>query len=117
MAIVNGLKISQLDLATDFQPTDLLAVSRGNKTYKLLGSRVIDKITATTRYEAIVPTGTSRNINMVHNLNSLNVNINVYEIATGQVVFPTVTVLNANTIRLTFRAIPTSDQYRVFITK
>lgn len=117
MAITNGLKISQLDSATEFQPTDLLPVSRGSKTYKLLGSSVISKITETARYEGIVPAGPSRSVDITHNLKTEYVNVNVYEISTGEIVFPTVTVRNANSVRLTFRTIPTTDQYRILVTK
>ena len=118
MAIVNGLKISQLDTATEFQPTDLFAVARGSKTYKLLGSAVISKITATQRYEAILPNSTSRNINIVHNLNTTAVHVTVFENTTnGQIVFPTVSIIGPNTVRLTFRSVPASQEYRVLVTK
>jgi hypothetical protein len=117
MAITNGLKISQLDTATEFQDTDFFAVSRGIKTYKLQGNSIINKITSTQRYEGTVPVSTNRNINIVHNLNTINVNVNVYENATNQIVYPTVAIVSASTVRLTFRTLPTTNQYRVLITK
>jgi len=123
MAITNGLKITQLDTALEFQDTDFFAVARGNKTYKLQGNSVIGKIVSTARFEALIPASTSGSVDMVHNLNSLTVNVTVYEIGgiapdfTYEVVFPTVTIINANTVRLTFKTPPTTGKYSVLITK
>jgi hypothetical protein len=115
MVITNGLKISQLDTATEFETTDFFAVARGSKTYKLQGTDVINKVTGTQRYVADVPTNKTANI--VHNLKDLDVHVTVKDKNTGEVVYPSIIVLDLNTIQLKFNTKPTTNQYRVLVTK
>jgi hypothetical protein len=119
MAITNGLKISQLPDAFDFKPSDYVPISRGSITRKVSGQILIDRFTENDSYQiGIVSTG-NKVINIVHNLNSTFVNVFVYEKigTTYEIVYPTVTLVTANTITLTFKTPPPNNKYTVLVTK
>jgi hypothetical protein len=123
MAITNGLKISQLPSVSDFQSTDFIPISRGNVTRRMPGQALVNRFVVNNRYETnIISTG-GRNININHNFETFLVNVFVYEIIGTapnidyQIVYPTVTLLTVNTVRLTFRTPPPNNKYRVLITR
>ena len=66
------------------------------------------------RYAVNVPTNASAVI--THNLGTLDVTVAVYEVSTGALVEPDITLTNTNTVTLTFATAPTSGQYRAVVT-
>lgn len=60
-------------------------------------------------------TGTGTNIPVTHNLNSLDVQVEVYEVASGQTVYADVYRTDVNTVTLGFGTAPAAGQYRVVI--
>lgn len=65
------------------------------------------------RYAANVPTSASAAI--THNLGTLDVHVAVYEVSTGALVQPDVTLTSVNVVTLGFATAPTTGQYRAVI--
>lgn len=65
------------------------------------------------RYATNVPTSASATI--THSLGTLDVHVAVYEVSTGLLVQPDVTLTSVNVVTLTFPTAPTSGQYRVVV--
>jgi phage-related tail fiber protein len=66
------------------------------------------------RFAVNVPSG-STTATITHNLGTLDVGISVYEIATGDKVFPDERAATTNTVVLTFAVAPTTGQYRCVV--
>lgn len=73
-------------------------------------------ITAASTYSQTL-TGSSTSYVVTHNLNSLDVLIEVYEVATGETVYTDVIRTSVNVVTVVFAVAPTSGQYRVVIKK
>lgn len=67
------------------------------------------------KYAVNVPNG-STTATVTHNLGTLDVTVEVFEIAGGAAVEPDVVHATTNTITLAFAVAPTSGQYRVVVT-
>lgn len=69
------------------------------------------------RHNATIGDGTSTSIAVTHNLNSLDVTVEVYEISSGATVLPNVTRTNANVVTIGVNPAPASNSLRVVIKK
>ena len=66
------------------------------------------------KYAVNVPAG-SNPVSITHNLNTLDVQVTVRDIASGIIVLAVVTVTGVNTISIEFASTPSSGQYRVVV--
>jgi hypothetical protein len=71
---------------------------------------------ASRSFSAAVGSGAVIN-DVTHNLNSLFVEVEVYETSTGDTVYADVRRLSANAVRITFSSLAASNNYRVIIMK
>lgn len=62
-------------------------------------------------------TGSSTTYTVTHNLNTTDILVELYEVATGETVFADITRTSVNAITVGFGTAPTSGQYRVVIKK
>lgn len=67
------------------------------------------------KYTATVGNGSDTTITVTHSLNVTGVVVQVFNVSTGALVNCDVTIVNANSLTLTFLAAPTSNQYRVVV--
>ena len=67
------------------------------------------------RYAANVGNGVLTTITVNHALNTLDVSVNVYEVATGAKVETDVTLTDVNNVAVAFAVAPTTNQYRVVV--
>lgn len=67
------------------------------------------------RYAANVGNGALTTITVNHALNTLDVTVSVYEVATGAKVETDVTLTDVNNIAVAFAVAPTTNQYRVVV--
>lgn len=74
----------------------------------------IDPTTAVRKYAVAVPSGNAAAV-ITHNLNTLDVTVCVYEVATGDEVVCDVNHTSVNTITLNFAVAPTANQFRVVV--
>jgi hypothetical protein len=68
-----------------------------------------------TRYAADIGNGSLTTIPVTHGLSTLDVQITVYEKAGNAVVYPDISLTDANTASIVFAVAPTSNQYRVVV--
>lgn len=69
------------------------------------------------RHNATIGDGTATSIAVTHNLNSLDVTVEVYEISSGQTVLANVTRTNVNVVTIGVNPAPASNSLRVVIKK
>jgi hypothetical protein len=67
------------------------------------------------KYATSIGDGSSTSFTITHSLGSLDAEIQVYETATGNVVFPDMQNTTTNTSTITFSVAPTTNQYRVVV--
>lgn len=70
------------------------------------------------KYSTNIGDGSTLNFTITHGLavsNALDVIVSVYEIATKALVFTDVTIVDANSLTITFATAPTINQYRVVV--
>ena len=75
----------------------------------------IDTAVVTRKASANVGNGAAQSISVTHNLGTLDVQVQVYEVSTGDTVECDVTRTNTNQVTLAFAVAPTTNQYRVVI--
>jgi hypothetical protein len=92
----------------------VVAVSGGGITVAG-GGISIDFTKAVAKYSANLGDGSSTTFNVTHNLGSTDVQIELKEIASKEIVFMKVVVTDANTVTLVFPSAPTSGQYRITV--
>lgn len=73
--------------------------------------------TAVGGYAANVGNGSSTSFVVTHNLNTLDVIVQVVEISTGDTVYTDVARTSVNAVTVTFNTAPTTNQYRIVIKK
>ena len=73
--------------------------------------------TAVGGYAANVGNGSSTSFVVTHNLNTLDVLVQVVEISTGDTVYTDVARTTVNAVTVTFNTAPTTNQYRIVIKK
>lgn len=71
--------------------------------------------TAVGGYAADVGNGSSLSFAVTHNLNTLDVIVQVVENSTGDTVYTDVARTSVNVVTVTFNTAPTTDQYRIVI--
>ncbi|UUV43188.1 hypothetical protein RCCWILLIS_16 [Rhodobacter phage RcCWillis] len=81
----------------------------------LVISHSADLANAIKRYSANIGNGVATSIPVTHNLNSLDVAVEVYDIATGETVGVGVTRTNANTVTIEAIPAPASNALRVVV--
>jgi len=69
------------------------------------------------KYVANVGNGSATTITVTHSLNTLDVEVEVVEVATGETVFVDTIRNGVNTVQFVFATAPTTNQYRVIIRK
>lgn len=75
----------------------------------------IDTAVVTRKVSATIGDGTATTISVTHNLNTLDVQVTVREVATGAQVLTDNVANGVNTVQITFATAPTSGQYRVIV--
>lgn len=78
---------------------------------------VLEASFTSNKYAAVIGDGTQTSIAVTHDLNTTDVSIDVFEVATGLEVYTKTNRTNANTVTFTFAKAPTNGQYRVVIRK
>ncbi len=73
--------------------------------------------TAVGGYAANVGNGSSLSFAVTHNLNTLDVIVQVVEVSTGDTVFTDVARTSVNVVTVTFASAPSTNQYRIIIKK
>lgn len=71
--------------------------------------------TASKKYAADVGDGVATSINVVHNLGTADVIVQVHQNTGGSVAFPGIAIVDANTVQLTFSVAPAANSIRVVI--
>lgn len=67
------------------------------------------------RKNQLIGDGSATTFSVTHNLNSFYVQVQVNNVATGEIVVAGVALVNANTIEVTFATAPANDSYRVSV--
>lgn len=73
--------------------------------------------TAVGGYAANVGNGSSLSFAVTHNLNTLDVIVQVVEVSTGDTVFTDIARTSVNVVTVTFASAPSTNQYRIIIKK
>lgn len=102
-----------VDVSKAAAVTGTLAIGNGG-TGGATAAAARSSLAVPTHYTAAVPSG-STSAAITHNLNTLNVVVEVYEQSTGATVFADVVRTNSNTVTLTFATAPSTNQYTVVI--
>ena len=68
-------------------------------------------------FAANVGNGSSLSFVLTHNLNTLDVIVQVVEVSTGDTVYTDIARTSVNTVTVTFASAPTTNQYRIIIKK
>lgn len=88
----------------------------GISTSALASNQIAIDTTVTVRkFSTNVGDGSSTSIAVVHNLGSLDVQVQLYEISTGATVDTDTVRTNTNTVTFTFATAPTASQYRALV--
>lgn len=74
----------------------------------------IDTNVVARKFVGAVPAG-NVNATITHNLNSVDVQVTVREVSSGDIVLVQATATGTNTVSLSFGAAPTTNQYRVIV--
>jgi hypothetical protein len=69
------------------------------------------------KYATSIGDGVNLTYTVTHNLNNLDVDVEVVENATGETVFTDVSRTGVNTLSVSFATAPTTNQYRVIVNK
>lgn len=67
------------------------------------------------KYTTTVGDGSATQIDVTHNLNSLAVQVQLFEVSSGLEVMADITINSVNVVRLNFTAAPAAGQYRVVV--
>jgi hypothetical protein len=67
------------------------------------------------KYTATVGNGSDTTLTVTHSLNVTGVVVQVFNVSTGALVNCDITIIDANSLSLTFLAAPSSNQYRVVV--
>lgn len=70
---------------------------------------------AATKFAANIGNGVATSYAITHNLNSTDVEVEIFEVSSGETVYADVVRTSANIITVSFATAPTLDQYRVII--
>jgi hypothetical protein len=92
-----------------------LAVGAGTGISVSTGTVAIDTAVVARKYAVNVGNNVLQSITVTHNLNNLDVTVQVYEVSTGDEVYTDVSRTGVNTVAVGFAVAPTSDQYRVVV--
>ena len=82
-----------------------------------MGGTIFTAVTAKAiaTYIANIGNGVGTSFNLPHNLNTLEIITSVYDNTTNVQAYPTVTVVDANTVNVQFSFTPSTNAYRVVI--
>jgi hypothetical protein len=107
-----------LPTVTNYLSTNNVLLSGLTVTHNLsVGGTIFTAVTAKAiaTYIANVGNGVGTSFNLPHNLNTLEIITSVYDNATNIQSYPTVTVVDANTVNVQFSFTPSTNAYRVVI--
>jgi hypothetical protein len=72
---------------------------------------------ASNKFAASVGNGSATSFAITHNLNSADIEIEVFEVSSGETVYTNIVRTSANVVTVSFATAPTTNQYRVIIMK
>lgn len=90
---------------------------RDNATNETKVTNIAKNVDKENNFIKNIGDNSAKSITVNHNLNSKDIIIELYEIATGQTVYTDVTRVDENNIVLEFAEAPTTNQFRVLIRK
>lgn len=76
---------------------------------------VIDKAIVVRKFAVSIGDGTTTALTVTHNLGTLDVEVQVYDISTGATVEPDIVRATTNTCTITFATAPTTNQFRCLV--
>ena len=87
-----------------------------DSTHRWLTDALIASWNARTRkYSATIGNGSLTTIPLTHNLNTTDIAITIKEVASNNIVYTDIQIVDANRINLLFAVAPTSNQFRVTV--
>jgi hypothetical protein len=92
-----------------------LAVGAGTGISVSTGTVAVDTAVVARKYAVNVGNNVLQSITVTHNLNNLDVTVQVYEVSTGDEVYTDISRTGVNTVAVGFAVAPTSNQYRVVV--
>ena len=107
-----------LPTVTNYLSTNNVLLSGLTVTQNLsVGGTIFTAVTAKAiaTYIANIGNGVGTSFNLPHNLNTLEIITSVYDNTTNVQAYPTVTVVDANTVNVQFSFTPSTNAYRVVI--
>ena len=107
-----------LPTVTNYLSTNNVLLSGLTVTRNLsVGGTIFTAVTAKAiaTYIANIGNGVGTSFNLPHNLNTLEIITSVYDNTTNVQAYPTVTVVDANTVNVQFSFTPSTNAYRVVI--
>lgn len=97
------------------EASGVLAVGSGTGISVAADAISIDSSVVVRKYAVNIGDGSTTAITVTHSLNTLDVQVQVVEVSTGETVYPDVARNAVNTCVVTFAVAPTSNQYRVIV--
>lgn len=92
-----------------------LAVGAGTGISVSTGTVAVDTAVVARKYAVTVGNNVLQSITVTHNLNNLDVTVQIYEVSTGDEVYPDISRTGVNTVVVGFAVAPTNNQYRVVV--
>jgi hypothetical protein len=104
--VTNYLSTSNVQVSS-ITVTDTLSVLG---TFYSTGSALVHA-----KYTQLVGNNSSTNYTVGHNFNTTDVQVQVYDVAANILVYPLVTILNSNSVRVSFEFAPSTNAYKVVV--
>lgn len=89
----------------------------GSTPWATLPYAISGSTSAAATFAATVGNGTSTSFSVVHSLGTEDVIVGVIDLTTMEIVYPTVTIIDVNTVSVQFSVAPSANEMRVLVVK